>query len=446
MNMNSNTTQRPRGRLSLPSIAGLLAGLVLIGTIHSTAFAQHPQPDLDQINHFVQTQNLPAAKLFSEGRDLVGDEDWANAEGKFRRFVQLYPKDANLDAALYWLAFSLTKQAKYDEAEKHLKRLLSEFPRSNWADDAQALRAQIAGEMNNQGVINQTLSEDDVEVKIVALESLFQSNPERGMAYVAEMMKPGSKADARLKEAGIELVRRFGGKQASALLLDIIRNQTDQQLRVTAIQTLGRTGDESVLPTLRDLANTATDDEVGKAAIFAISRFEGANARGMLLDLARSGKSVEIRKDAIFWLSQNGDAAMDDLMRIYEADHDTEVRKQIVFALKRMGSPRAVAKLQEIARGSDDVEVRKDALHWIGQSGDAQAIEFLIQTYDTEKSDEVKQQVIFALSRTDDKRALRKLMDIARHDSSVEMRKQAIFWLGRSSDPEAQKFIEELLN
>jgi HEAT repeat protein len=442
MKMNSNTTPTLRGRLSLQLVAGLLAGVALGVTVLSTGFAQQERQDLDQINHFVQTQNLPAAKLFREGRDLVGDEDWANAEGKFRRFVQLYPKDSNLDAALYWLAFTLAKQEKYDEAETHLKRLLSEFPRSNWADDAQALRAQInpraAGTILDKG--------DDVEVKIVALESLFQSNPERGMAYVAEMMKPGSKASPRLKEAGIELIRRFGGKQASALLLDIIRNQTDQQLRVTAIQTLGRTGDESVLPTLRDLANTATDDEVGKAAVFAISRFEGASARAMLLELARSGKTVELRKDAIFWLSQNGDAAMDDLMRIYEGDRDVEVRKQIVFALKRMGTPRALAKLQEIARGPDDVEVRKDALHWIGQSGDAQAVEFLIQVYDTEKSDEVKQQVIFALSRTDDKRALRKLMDIARHDSSVEMRKQAIFWLGRSSDPEAQKFLEDILN
>ena len=443
--MNSNTTSTRRGLIDSRLVAGLLAGLVLGATILQAGFAQQQQ-DLDKLNRFVQTQNLPAAKLFREGRDLIGDEEWSSAEGKFRRFVQLYPKEANLDAALYWLAFTLSKQEKYDEAEAHLKRLLSEFPRSNWADDASALRAQIAGKVNNQGVINQTLNEDDVEVKIVALESLFQSNPERGLAYVAEMMKPGSKASTRLKEAGIELLRRHGGPQAGALLLDIIRNQTDSRLRAIAIQTLGRTGDESMLPLLRDLANTSADAEVSKAAVFALSRYEGAGARAMLLELARSAKSVEVRKDAIFWLSQGGDAAMDELMRIFEADRTTEVRKQIVFALKRMGTPRAVAKLQEIARGADDVEVRKDALHWIGQSGDAQAVEFLIQTYDTEKDEEVKKQVIFALSRTDDKRAIRKLIDIARRDPSVELRKQAIFWLGRSSDPEAQKFLEDILN
>jgi HEAT repeat protein len=425
-------------------MAAVLACAILVGAFLVSGSAQQ---DLDKLNRFVQTQNAAAAKVFREGRDLIGDEDWKKAEGKFRSFVNLYPKDKNVDAALYWLAFTLTKQERYWEAEDQLKHLLAEFPRSNWADDASALRAQIASHLGDQRVIEQTLNEDDVEVKIVALQSLFESNPERGLAYVAEMMKPGSKANPRLKEAGIELLRRYGGKQSASLLIDIIRNQTDPKIRVTAIQTLGRTGDESVLPLLKDLVTTSTDEEVAKAALFAISRFEGESAHALLLELARSGKSVEVRKEAIFWLSKDSsDSALDELMKIYEADRDVEIKKQIVFALKRIGSPRSFSKLYEIARnGSEDAEVRKGALHWIGQSGDKASMDFLLQMYDVEKDEEIKQQIIFALSRTGDKRALRKLIDIARHDSSVELRKQAIFWLGRSNDPEARQFLEDIL-
>ncbi len=430
-------------RALLRFVAVVMSSFIFACAFFVSSFAQQ---DLDRVNRFVQTQNAAAARIFREGRDFIGDEEWEEAEGKFKSFVSAYPKEKNLDAALYWLAFALTKQEKYGQADTQLKRLLTEFPRSNWADDANALRAQIAQHSGDQRVIEQTLNEDDVEVKIVALESLFASNPERGMSYVAEMMKPGSKASPRLKEAGIELLRRHGGKQAIDLLLDIIRNQTDSKLRATAIQTLGRTGDESVLPLLRDLATTSTDEEASKAAVFAISRFESEGARAMLLDLARNGKSVEVRKDAIFWLSQHGDAAMDELMRIYATESSAEVKKQIIFALKRMGSPRSLAKLYEIARNpGEDTEVRKDALHWIGQSGDKESVDFLIQMYDGDKDEEVKQQIIFALSRTDDKRAIRKMIDIARRDSSVELRKQAIFWLGRSNDPEAQKFLEDLL-
>ncbi|HEX8920470.1 MAG TPA: HEAT repeat domain-containing protein, partial [Pyrinomonadaceae bacterium] len=261
----------------------MLAGVLLTGALFVKGFAQQ---DIENLNRFVQTQNAAAARVFREGRDLIGDEEWEDAEDKFKSFVANYPKDKNLDAALYWLAFTQIKQEKYHEAEQQLKRLLAEFPRSNWADDASALRVQIAQEVGNPEVINQTLNEDDVEVKIVALQSLFESNPERGLAYVTEMLKPGSKASQQLKEAGIEMLRRHGGQKANALLLDIIRNQTDQKLRVTAIQTLGRTGDESVLPLLKDLATTSTDEEVMEAALFAISRFEGDGAHALLLDLA----------------------------------------------------------------------------------------------------------------------------------------------------------------
>jgi HEAT repeat protein len=423
----------------VPLVLIALAGLVLAGTFVNRSFAQQD----DKLNRFIDTQNAAAARLFREGRDLIGEEDWKKAEGKFRSFVNLYPKDKNVDAALYWLAFALAKQGKNQEADDQLRRLLAEFPRSDWADDATTLRAQLNVDPR---VVDQALNEDDVEVKIVALQSLFESNPERGLAYVSDMMRPGSKASPRLKEAGIEMLRRYGGKQAVSLLQDVIRNQSDPKLRATAIQTLGRTGDESVLPLLKDLATNSADDEVSKAAVFAISRFEGQSAHALLLDLARSAKSVEVRKDAIFWLSREGsDASVDELMKIYDADHNTEIRKQVVFALKRVGGARAFAKVYEIARGADDPEVRKDAIHWIGQNGDEQAVDFLIQMYDGEKSDEVKQQVIFALSRTNNKKALHKLIDIARRDSSVEMRKQAIFWLGHSNDPEARQFLEDIL-
>ena len=78
--MNRNTTPISRGRLSLQLVVGLLAGVVLGGTILSTGLAQQQQ-DLDKLNRFVQTQNLPAANLFREGRDLVGDAEWNQAVG-----------------------------------------------------------------------------------------------------------------------------------------------------------------------------------------------------------------------------------------------------------------------------------------------------------------------------------------------------------------------------
>ncbi len=427
----------------LLATAWVLALLCLAGAL-STVAAQ--KKDFEKLTRFVQSQNSneASAKVFRAGRDFIGDENWKSAAEKFQSFIEQFPKDANTDAALYWLAYAQFKQDKLVEASSQLQRLLKKYPNSNWADDARALQIQIG---SRQGTaVEAPRSDDDDEIKIVALEALFRSNPERGMAYVQNMFKSGSNTSRRLKEAGIEFVRRFGEEKAVPTLIEIIRNESDAELRKAAIETLGRTGDERAFDILVQMVRTSTDDEVSNAAVFAISRFKAEKAHPVLFEMARSAKSIEVRKNAIFYLSREGnDDVLDELMRLYASEANVEVKKQIVFALKRMNSPRSIAKLYEIASGNGDVEVRKDAIHWIGQRGDAQSVEYLIRTYDSEQNEEMKNQIIFALSRTNQKSALRKLMEIARRDKSVEMRKQAVFWLGRSDDPEAAQFLEEIL-
>lgn len=443
---NGNARRTRSFLMPLYTFAILTGILILVGGLSkSSAEGQ----DLRKLNRFVEQQTSSGAsqKVFREGRDLIGEENWSGAAEKFKGFIEAYPKDPNVDAALYWLAFARVKQGKHAEADDGLRLLLKKFPRSNWADDARALQVQIAPNLGNRKRIDESLSENDEEIKIVALQSLFESNPERGLAYVANMLRPGATDSRRMKEAGIELIRRYGGERTVPLLIEVIRTQPDAELRKSAIHTLGRTRDERAFEVLLELVrNGSGDDEVSKAAVFAISRFEGERARNTLVEMARGAKSKEVRKDAIFWLSGNADdATLDELLRIFQAEQDVEIKKQIIFALKRIGTPRAMAKLNEIARGGGDAEVRKDAIHWIGQRGDAQAVDFLIQIYDQESNDEVKNQIIFALSRTNQKTALRKLIDIARHDKSIEARKQAVFWLGKSEDPEAARFLEDLL-
>lgn len=439
--MNRESRKPSRRTVTIILWASVLVAAVG-GSLHAVG------QDMDKLNRFVQMQNSSegSAKIFREGRDLIGEENWKFAADKFKTFVGTYPKDANLDAALYWLAFAEAKLERFADADGRLRELLKRFPRSNWADDARALQVQIAPNLGNNRQIDSGLTEGDEEIKIVALQSLFQSNPERGMAYVANMMKPGSTASARMKEAGIEMIRRYGGEQTIPLLIDIIRNDADREIKKNAIHALGRTGNERALDFLVETVRTSQDDELSKAVIFGISRFQNPKARLVLLDIARNGKSREVRKDAIFWLSKDDDEeTLNELMRLYGAEQDGEVKKQIVFALKRMGSPNAILKLYEIASSSAETEVRKDALHWIGQRGDAQAVDYLIKAYDTDSNYEIKNQIIFALSRTNQKSAVRKLIDIARSDKSVELRKQAVFWLGRSDDPDAARFLEDLL-
>src|SRR5215831_7446498 len=101
--------------------------------------------ELGKLNRFLQSSNAKdeAMKVFRQGRDQIEDENWNGAAATFTSFVAEYPKHKDVDAALYWTAFALKKQGKFADADRELERLIREHPRSNWLDDARAMRVEI---------------------------------------------------------------------------------------------------------------------------------------------------------------------------------------------------------------------------------------------------------------------------------------------------------------
>ncbi|HYP02194.1 MAG TPA: tetratricopeptide repeat protein, partial [Pyrinomonadaceae bacterium] len=149
------------------------------------SLASGANQDLAKLNRFVQTGNTPAMKLFREGRDLIENEAWAQAAEKFRGFINTYPRDNDVDAALYWYAYALKRQGNPREAAKALKRLIKDYQRSGWREEADAMLTELAPALGQTDIIDNALGKENEELKIIALQSLFDSNPERAMAFVA---------------------------------------------------------------------------------------------------------------------------------------------------------------------------------------------------------------------------------------------------------------------
>ncbi len=392
----------------------------------------------------------PAAKSLRKGRDLIEDEKWQEAEKNFKDLIANYPKNKNIDAALYWLAFSLKKQGRLQDADRTLEQVIKDYPASSWKDDAQAMRLEMAPQLGNQTTINQVLDETKAdgneEMKLIALQSLAFSNFERALPLLQDILKPDSKAGKSLKHSAIALLAQRGNAQAIDALITIARNQSDNDLGPAAIIWLGLSGDDRAFDYLKEVVATGKDKSLLDVAVVAISQSRNPKAKPFLLSLARSAPSPEMRRTAIMHLGTRGDdVVIDELLSLYDSESNVETKKQILTALAISGNARVQAKLLEIARREPDIEIRKTAIFWFGQRGGEQATGMLIQIYDAERDDKVKEQLIFAFSQSRSKTALQKMMQIAKTDSSVELRKKAIFWLGQSRDPEAQKFIEDLL-
>jgi HEAT repeat protein len=477
-------------------------------------YAQRTQAvdqDIQKLNRFVQANkmNTGAAQIFKEGRDFIEAQNWQRASEKFNEFIKGYPKEKDLDAALYWYAYSLQKLGMKEQAATPLKRLIERFPGSSWRREAEALLVV----MGYQNVVADVKSNEDCEIKVLALQSLFEADKERAITIVTDSLKASPVACPGFQSAAVSLLGSYGGERAVPILLDIARANTalkpDLKLRLTAIKRLGDQHNEQVTDELIKLYDADQTKEVrvqilralvdsrtqrGSAKLLEIARsgpdiptrqyairfvadLRDANsldeliriydadktpeirmqvlramsdrddprARAKILEVAKSGDSPEMRYEAIRRLADHGRIGMDDLLQLYTSETDPKLKQAILRAFANTNDPRARAKLFEIARSNDALDLRRYAIRVLGDKDDEQITDQLVAMYDSEQNSELRATLMRAFGNSKQKSAVRKLMTIARSDPSVEQRKLAVRYLGESKDPEALKFLEELL-
>jgi tetratricopeptide (TPR) repeat protein len=400
------------------------------------------------------TQQSDATTVFRSARDLITDGEWAKAQEKFSEYVNAFPNEKNLDAALYWLAYTQQKLTHYDQCRATIKRLLEQYPDTSWKEDARLLLAQMVGSsaiayqdlvttLNAKAAVASTLSDsaiyapatplapvavtpmpgqtvgvgvgrgpmvwsvepstddnpdDPCEFKIVVLQALFQTDFQRGIMAATEWLKPGSTQTVRCKGAALTLLGRNGGKAVTPVILGVARSEPDLKLRARAISTLGAINDDSVLDALRDFALKSQENDIVEASLYALSKHTGERAIAVLSDIAVSGKTVGQRKLAILSISTRpGEPAVDALFRIYDSDQSVEIRRAVISGFANRKSERAGNKLLEIARSFDNIELRKGAISAISRRGGDKAIDFLLSLYDSEKNEELKDQILNSL-------------------------------------------------
>jgi len=481
-----------------------IAAVIAISTHRAQAIDQ----DIAKLNRFVQATkgNTASMQVFREGRDLIEAQNWQKAAEKFNDFINGFPKDKDMDAALYWYGYALEKQNRKEEAKVPLTRLVQRYRNSSWRQEALALLV-VLGE---KALVDQEVVKENCEIKILALQSLFQADEERAIALVTESLKATPSAQCQgFQAAALSMLGSHGGPRVVPLLLDIARNNADQKLRLTAIRRLGEQRNDQVTDELIKMYDADKTKEVRAQVLRAL--VEGRTTRGSakVLEIARTGDDITMRQVAIRYIGELDDAAsLDELIRIYDADQTREIRFQIIRALaerddakaraklleiartgatpeerieamRRLGDhnrlsmdellqlytsetnpqikqsllrvfgdnsdPRAQAKLMEIARGNDAVELRMYAIRQLGEKDDEQTVNQLVAMYDSEQNQQLRSALMRGFGDSNQKSALRKLMTIARSDPSVEMRKLAVRYLGQSKDPEALKFLEDLL-
>jgi HEAT repeats len=340
----------------------------------------------------------PESKRLGRAKDYIADEQWPRAIDELRAAVG-DPKEPRRDEALYWLAHSLNQSGDQASSVETIGKLERDFPSSMWVKPARSLRIEIAVRLNRSDVLWWTaLSppappdpvavkprapkppappkappiwytekyDPDADLRIQALGGLMKTDAEKvvpilgQIAFESENPGPAMRAVFMLAQSSLPTARatvmrvamtasepvrlaavrdlgRFGGPEASKELLSLYTT-ANEPVKLQIVKALGERA-ETV-----SLVRIVESEKDGTLRFSAIA---GLGQAGGVVPLAKMYKTASVRGKRPIIVGLFMARADAELIRICEAEPDTELRKEALERLRLLGTPKAKEYLQK---------------------------------------------------------------------------------------------------
>ncbi len=367
-------------------------------------------------------------RLYDRGQHALEGRRWDEALDAFSQAAT--QTGSRTDGALYWKAYALHKLGRRDEAQAALAELRKAHPSSRWLNDAGALELEVK-QAAGQKVSPE--SESDEELKLMALNGLVQSDPERALPLLEKLLK--SSQSPRLKDRTLFVLAQSDAPRAAQLLEQVARGGAgNPDLQLRAISYLGvrsRKADNS--PLLREIYTSTEDPHVKRALL---SAFLSRRDKDSLLQAVRSEKSEPVRLEAISMLGACG--AQAELVQLYQAETSTDAKIRIVQSIGSRGG----AQLIDLARAEKDPKLRRAAIQAVGWDKAGTAGDALVAMYASETDPQVKRTILDSLSRPSNAKLL---VELARKETDAGLKREIVARLSSMKSKEAADYLLELL-
>src|SRR6478672_8163955 len=286
---------------------------------------------------------------------------------------------------------------------------------------------------------------EDKKIRRQAAHAIGQSHDRGSMPIIQSLYE--TVKDVEIRQGIISAAGNAIEEQpAFAFLIGIAKNDGDSESRRSAVRQLGHFKRDDIVDELIKIYSNDPQLDVKRAALRSLSETNSPRAQSRLLEIAKSESNSDLRKQAIRVLSERGDAAIDDLLKLFDSEPSVEVRRAILQTLSDVKSPRVEEKLFAVASGNDNLDVRKQAIRLLGERAGKKSFEFLSATAQSaDGNTEVQVQAVRAISERHSEESVPILIKIARSHPNQLVRKQAIRSLGESGDPRAVEFFREVL-
>ncbi len=366
---------------------------------------------------------------YRAGKRALEKRDWDSAVRHFDRILER--KAARADAALYWKAYALSRMGRNPEAIAALGDLARQHAASRWLNDARALEIEIK---QSSGQPVSPDAEADEDLKLLALNGLMRSDPERGAPALEKIL--GSAASPRLKERALFVMAHHRSPRTRDLLLKYARGGTNPDLQARAVEYLGHQPAPEVMQALEEVYSGSGDAAIKRAVLRA---WATGRAKDRLLAAARSEKAPELKRDAIRGLGEcDADA---ELWQLLQAETAPEARLEIVRALQTRDE--SADRLAELAEKDRDPKVRAAAIENLSRIKGPKTLATLMALYQMEKEPEVRRRILGGIRHQNDAKAL---VEIARSEKDPKLKRMAVEELSEMKSKEAADYLMELVN
>jgi HEAT repeat protein len=388
-------------------------------TVPSSSFADPQAAD---------KANAHEDELYNDGTEALNNGDYDDAAGKFDQVVKLRGRKA--DAALYWKAYALNKAGNKSQALAGIAEFRKTYPKSTYQHQADVLEQEIrlsAGQTPNPDSIS------DEELRLLALQALMNSDPERALPLLDKVIHGND--SPKMKNKALFVLAQSNSEKAQDILLSLAKANNDPDLQKRAIRYIGMSGNSRNRTILKEIYTSSTDPSVKKAV------FQGwlmSGDKEDVLAVAKQEKSPELRRDAIKYLGMMGGKS--ELRQIYKEAGDSETKEAVLTGMMMCGDAQGLA---EIANAEKDPKVLDKAINILGMVGGSEGLATLTNIYNSRAEVETRKRVINALFLHG---AGKEMVALARKETNPELKKALVQKMSLMSSPEITEYMMEILN
>ncbi len=366
---------------------------------------------------------------YRRGRKALDAGRWEDAIAAFSASAARARLGAAADGALYWKAYAQNRSGQRDAALGTLAALRQQYPSSHWLNDAQALEVEIRA---RAGDPVSPAAEPDEDLKLIAINSLMQSDPKQALPILEKLLK--SNSSPKLKERALFVLTQSGSPEARKILNDIALGNSNPDLQRAAIRYMGMMGSDDSRRALASIYSSSTDKDIKRTILRA---FMISGSREFLLNAAKTEKDPDLRREAIRELGLAG--GQDELWQLYQSESSVEAKEEILKSMFVGGNS---AHLVDVARSEKDPRLRVAAIRSLGLMGRNGAGDVLVSIYHADQDSTVRDAILNALFIQQNGKAL---VDLARNEHDPEMKKRIISKLALIHSKESTDYMLEIL-